>query len=40
MIGAGAVVIKDINKPGTYVGVPTRMLDKLSGGGVLLQPIK
>ena len=25
MIGAGAAVIKDIDKPGTYVGVPAKM---------------
>ena len=24
MIGAGAVVIKDIHDPGTYIGVPVR----------------
>lgn len=26
-VGAGAVVVKDINKPGTYVGVPVRRVD-------------
>ncbi len=31
MIGAGAVVIKDINEPGTYIGVPVR---KKTGLGV------
>ena len=37
MIGAGTVVIKDIEKPGTYVGVPARenimSKYKLTGGG-------
>ena len=37
MIGAGTVVIKDIEKPGTYVGVPARenlmSKHKLTGGG-------
>lgn len=28
MIGAGAVVVKDINKSGTYVGVPARLLTR------------
>ena len=27
-IGAGAVVIKDIKEPGTYVGVPAKMISK------------
>lgn len=40
MIGAGTVVIKDIEKPGTYVGVPARenimSKYKLTEGGVLL----
>ena len=26
-VGAGAVVVKDINEPGTYVGVPVRRVD-------------
>lgn len=26
LIGAGTLVIKDINKPGTYVGVPARLI--------------
>lgn len=37
MIGAGTVVIKVIDKPGTYVGVPAREIimskHKLTGGG-------
>lgn len=39
MIGAGTVVIKDIEKPGTYVGVPARenIMSKYKlTGGVLL----
>jgi len=28
MLGAGAVVIKDITEPGTYVGVPVRRINK------------
>lgn len=39
MIGAGTVVIKDIEKPGTYVGVPAReiIMSKYNlTGGVLL----
>ncbi|TAH67247.1 MAG: acetyltransferase [Anaerolineaceae bacterium] len=28
IIGAGAVVVKDITEPGTYVGVPVRRLDR------------
>ena len=28
MIGAGAVVVKSINEPGTYVGVPAKLLKK------------
>jgi len=27
-IGAGAVVVKDITEPGTYVGVPVRRVDR------------
>jgi sugar O-acyltransferase (sialic acid O-acetyltransferase NeuD family) len=27
-LGAGAVVVKDITEPGTYVGVPVRRVDK------------
>ena len=27
MIGAGAVVVKDVTEPGTYVGVPVRRVD-------------
>lgn len=27
-VGAGAVVVKDITKPGTYVGVPVRRVDR------------
>ena len=27
-VGAGAVVVKDIDEPGTYVGVPARRVDK------------
>lgn len=36
VIGAGAVVIKDIVIPGTYIGVPSKMLDKhnLFSGGI------
>lgn len=41
MIGAGAVVVKDIEKSGIYVGVPARKADmekkkfnKFSGGGI------
>jgi acetyltransferase-like isoleucine patch superfamily enzyme len=26
-VGAGAVVVKDITEPGTYVGVPVRKID-------------
>jgi len=26
-VGAGAVVVKDITEPGTYVGVPARRVD-------------
>lgn len=35
MIGAGAVVVKDINVPGTYIGVPAMKKDcqKIRGGG-------
>jgi sugar O-acyltransferase (sialic acid O-acetyltransferase NeuD family) len=37
-IGAGAVVIKDIKEPGTYVGVPAKMISKpnLTWGGYSL----
>lgn len=28
VLGAGSVVVKDIDKPGTYVGVPVRRLEK------------
>lgn len=28
IVGAGAVVVKDITEPGTYVGVPVRRIDK------------
>lgn len=42
MIGAGTVVIKDIEKPGTYVGVPARenimSKYKLTGGGGTAPP--
>ena len=31
MIGAGGVVVKDINEPGTYVGVPVKRLKKDKG---------
>lgn len=37
MIGAGGVVVKDIDKPGTYIGVPVEradMKDKSIPGGV------
>ncbi|NLM04159.1 MAG: acetyltransferase, partial [Clostridiales bacterium] len=27
IVGAGAVVVKDINEQGTYVGVPVRRVD-------------
>lgn len=27
-VGAGAVVVKDINEPGTYVGVPVRRVNR------------
>ena len=27
-LGAGAVVVKDITEPGTYVGVPVRRVDR------------
>ena len=27
-VGAGAVVVKDITEPGTYVGVPVRRVDR------------
>jgi acetyltransferase-like isoleucine patch superfamily enzyme len=39
-IGAGAVVIKDIDEPGTYVGVPAKMTSKsnLTRGGVQPSP--
>lgn len=40
MIGAGAVVIKDIDKSGTYVGIPakekTMSKHRLTSGGVIL----
>ena len=40
MVGAGAAVVRDIDAPGTYVGVPARLLhyndDKSAGGGWLL----
>ena len=26
IIGAGAVVVEDLQKPGTYVGVPAKLL--------------
>jgi serine acetyltransferase len=43
MIGAGAVVVQNIEKKGTYVGVPVRMVDmskknKIIGG--VFHPIK
>jgi len=28
MVGMGAVVVKDICEPGTYVGVPARKLER------------
>ena len=28
LIGAGAVVVKDINKPGTYIGIPAKYVHK------------
>lgn len=28
MIGAGAVIVGDINERGTYVGVPAKRIDK------------
>lgn len=37
MIGAGAVVIKDIDEPRTYIGVLVKMISKsklIGGGGV------
>ena len=40
MIGAGAVIVNDIKKRGTYVGVPARRIDmektsdKKIGGGI------
>ena len=30
MVGAGAVVIKDITEKGTYIGVPSRLMDKMN----------
>ena len=37
-IGAGAVVINSIDIPGTYIGVPAKMIgkQKLNGGGITL----
>jgi len=33
-IGIGAVVTKPISKPGTYIGIPARRIEKrLAGGG-------
>ncbi len=39
MIGAGAVVIKNIEIQGTYIGVPAKMIDKTTTirGGVLVK---
>ena len=40
MVGAGSVVIRDISVPGTYVGIPAKLLrvsdKKVSGGGCSL----
>jgi acetyltransferase-like isoleucine patch superfamily enzyme len=33
VIGAGAVVTKDIDEPGVYVGNPARLLRRLDGPG-------
>lgn len=41
MIGVGAVVVKDIETQGTYIGVPAKMINKNNnscGGGVLADP--
>ena len=37
MIGAGGVVVKNINEAGTYIGIPAERLEmkkeKMNGGG-------